>query len=251
TTYPLVPLRSGSQSSSVDGLNLVWFSGTLPLTPVAPYERTSLAGRGLPMSISPAQVEAQLTAAGIPVDSLTKALLPVLSPTELRQVSLILTTPVPLNYYAFGSGLVGANPPTGAIVDLKNIVDGIAVAPATGGLRSLTTILSRHMSVTGVPAAVAELRRFESKPAQPVYELQYSQTPASVASMASITKAQLGQIEIVTKYVPIGLVFIGCLLAILGVAVTFRRRGPTLTGLPSVSGHPGEAGEARPRRHVA
>ena len=226
TTYPLVPIRTGSEPSSLDGLHVVWFSGTLPMTPVASYERTALAARGLPMSLTPAQVEAQMTARGISVSALSAALTPVLSPTELSEVAAVLRTPVPLHYSAFGSGLVAAETRTGAIISLTNVIDGIAVAPSTTGLDTLITILSHHSSVKGVPAALTALRSMAAAPPQRVYELQYTQTPASVATMVNTAKSQLRQISIVTDDVPIALVVIGLLLIIAGVARRLRRRTP-------------------------
>ncbi|MGO9560905.1 MAG: porin PorA family protein [Acidimicrobiales bacterium] len=222
TTYPLVPLRSGAQPSTLDGLKVLWFSGTLPITPVAPYERTSLAARGLPMTISPASIEAKLSADGISVPTLTKALTPLLSAAQLRAVGAVLSTPVALNYYAFGTGLVAAEPRTGAIIDLRNVIDGIAVAPATGGLHTLISIMAKHTTVAGVPAALAVLRRLAVAPPQPVYELQYNQAPASVAGMVNTAKSQLRQIAIVTYYIPIAMVVIG--LALIAAGFTRRTR---------------------------
>jgi hypothetical protein len=251
TTYPLVPLRAGTQPSDLDGVNLTWFSATLPMTAVASYERTALASRGLPLTVSPAVVEADLSAAGVPVASLTKTLLPKLSPAQLTEVGTILTARAQLNYYAFGSGLVGANPRTGAIVELKSVIDGIAVAPATSGLSSLVSIMSHYTSVKGVPAAMADLRRFAAAPPQRVYELQYSQTASSIANMASVTKSQLGQISIVTYYVPIALAVAGVLLVLLA-ALRFRRRGePVVAGLPTELGRSAVGHDAPPARNVA
>src|ERR1019366_3251322 len=128
-------------------------------------------------------------------------------------------------YYAFGSGLVGAQTRTGAGIDIKNVVDAIAVAPATSGLHVLPTGLAPHPSVAGVPAALTALRHLASAPPQPVFELQYSQTPASIAAMVNTTNSQLRQINIVTDWVPIGLAVLGA--GLLVPAVYRRRSRPT------------------------
>lgn len=235
TTYPLKPLRAGIEPSTLDGLKVAWFSGVLPMTPVAPYERTALAARGLPMTISPAAVEAEMTAYGISVPTLEKTVLPLLTPTQLSQVSVMLTAPVPLHYYAFGSGYVAAETRTGAIIDLRNVIDGIAVAPETTGLRTLITIMSAHTSVKGVPAALAVLRRMVAAPPQKVYELQYSQTPASVASMVSTTQSQLTKIRTVTYYIPIGMGVLGLLLLLGGVYTVRRRRPGAVVAAPTLA----------------
>lgn len=227
STYPLLAWPVGSKkaaTSRVDGLEVTWFSGVLPMTPVAPYERVSLARRGFPMSVAPSRVEAELTAAGVSIGGLTKALAPVLSASEARQVLLVMTSPVPLRYYAFGSGLVGAETRTGAIVELRHVVDGIAVAPGTAGIDRLVTILSRHSSVPGVPAALVALRHLATAPPTPVYELRYSETAAAAAAMVRTTNSQLGQISAVTDYVPLGAAILGALLLLGGLFVVLRRR---------------------------
>jgi len=224
TTYPLVPVAPGTQPASLDGLKVAWFSGVLKMTPVASYERTALAARGLPMTITPASVEARLSAAGISVPALTAALTPTLTPTQLSEVVAVLKTPIALHYYAFGSGFVGAETRTGAMIDLKNIIDGIAVSPDTTGLHTLMAVMAAHPSVKGVPAALAVLRSLAAAPPQPVYELQYSQTPASVAGMVRTAQSQLRQIWIVTYGVPIGMIVLGLLLLLGGVVLRLRRR---------------------------
>jgi len=251
TTYALSPVPAGSQPSTLDGLKVDWFAGGLNYVPVASYERTALAARGLPMSVSPTVVEAEMSSAGISVPALETALAPTLTPTQLGEVSAVLKTPVPLHYYVFGSGFVGAEPRTGAIIDLKNIIDGIAVAPSTTGLNTLIAVMSAHSTVKGVPAALAVLRRLAAAPPQKVYELQYSQTPASVLGMVNTAQSQLKQIRTVTYYVPIGLGVIALLLLLFGGTITVRRRR-----LATVSAHPRRHVTSGPeaathRRHVA
>ncbi|HXY44821.1 MAG TPA: porin PorA family protein [Acidimicrobiales bacterium] len=250
TTYPLVALRSGAEPSSLDGLSVAWFSGVLPLTPVAPYERTALAQRGLPMTITPASVEAKLTSEGVPVAALTATLIPKLTPTQLHEVLTVLSTPVALHYYAFGSGLVATNTRTGAIIKLQSLIDGIAVAPETNGLHTLIGVMTAYPSVKGVPAALRALRTLAAAPPQPVYELQYTQTPAAVALMVSNTKSQLRQISLVTYYIPIGLLVLGLLLLAGGIVLRLRRRR-MLAALAVPTPVPTPSEEPKPARRVA
>jgi len=248
TTYPLASLPAAKQHpSSIDGLGVLWFNGVLTMTPVAPWEQKALVASGLPSTVSPTAVEAQLSAAGISVPALTRALLPVLTPAETRQVTTVLATPVHLNYYAFGSGLVAAEPTTGAEIDLKNIVDGRAVKPSTSGMSTLISVMSHHTSVPGVPAAIAELRRLAAAAPQPVFELRYSQTPASIALMVSKTKSQLGQIHLATTWIPIGL---GVLALALLVLAGYRRFWPRTPRASVATGHVAPS-EATVERHAA
>jgi len=247
TTYPLAALPAAKQHpSSIDGLGVLWFSGVLKMTPVAPWEQKALVASGLPATVSPTVVEAQLSKAGISVPALTSALLPVLTTAQTKQVMAVLSTPVPLYYYAFGTGLVAAEPTTGAEIDLKNIVDGRAVKPGTSGINVLVSVMSHHTSVPGVPAAIAELRRLAAAAPQPVFELRYTETPASIALMVSKTKSQVTQITMATYWIPIGLGVLGILLLALG---GYRRFWPR-TPHGVVTGHvPAERTSAE--RHAA
>lgn len=226
TTYALSPLAGSAVPSRLFGMKVIWFRGTLPMTPVAGYERASLARRGLPLTIPVSQVEAELAAAGVSVPKLSQTLLPVLSPAELKTVSRILGTPVRLRYYSFGHGLLAGEPRTGAIIALRDVVDGIAVAPVPTAINSLATVLSHHTAQPGVPAAIAALHRLVAAPPRPVYELTYSQTPASVLQMTKTTNSQLGQISLATVWIPVGLAAAGAVLVLLGAVLVWRRRTP-------------------------
>lgn len=225
TTYPLKALPAAQRYSTVDGLRVAWFSGKLPMTPVAPYERRALAARGLPMTMSPAQVETRLSDLGVSVPALIATLAPVLSPAETAKVAAVLGRPVTLRYSAYGSGLVAAETRTGTIIELKDVVDGIAVAPDTTGLRTVLGVLQAHQSVPGVPAAVSALEELASAPPQEVYELRYGQTPASVSTVVATAKSQLGQVTLVEDVIPALAGVLGLVLITLGL-VFLRRRPP-------------------------
>ncbi len=234
TTYPLRPLAAGSQPATLDGLRVDWFSAVLKLTPVAPYERASLAARGLPMSVPPSTVETEMTAAGISVPKLEGALVPKLTATQLSAVLAVLKTPVALHYYAFGSGLVAAEPRTGTIVALKNVIDGIAVAPSTTGMQTLITVMEAHPTVKGVTQALAVLHRLAAAPPQPVYEMQYTQTPAAITTMVNTANSQISQIRTVTDTLPIGAAVLGVLVLLAGFVLRRRHAGHGGTPVPSV-----------------
>ena len=72
TTYPVSLVPAGAGPAALDGLGVDWFFGRIDMVPVAPYKRVALASRGLPMSISPASVQAEMTQAGISVPALSE-----------------------------------------------------------------------------------------------------------------------------------------------------------------------------------
>jgi hypothetical protein len=226
TTYLLhrVVTPTSATPGTLAGVSVMWFDGTLPMTPAPAYERTALAARGLPMSLTPAEVSAQLAAAGVSVSRLGTALAPVLTPSESRTLLGVLDSPLPLQYFIFGSGELAAEPRTGAIVKLQDVVDGVAARPDPSPMHAVTAILARHLAVPGVRDAMAAIDHIASAPPQPVYELRYTETPASVASTVTLARNQVGQIELATRDLPIGLGVLGLLLIGPAVVQLARRR---------------------------
>lgn len=237
TTYLLHPLAAPTAGSPValDGLSVMWFRGSLPMTAAPAYERSALAAQGLPMSLSPVEVDALLAAQGVSVSRLGAALAPVLTPSELRTLLAVLGNPISLQYFIFGSGELAAEPRTGTIVKLQDVVDGVAARPDPAPMATVVSVLDRHLAVPGVRVAVAAIGRIESAPPQPVYELRYTQTPGSVASMATLAHNQIGQIDIATRDLPIGLGLLGLIL-VSPALVALARRRRRVAGL-SESGH--------------
>jgi len=244
TAYLLHPLAAvtAANPSTLDGLAVIWFAGSQPMTPAPAFERAALVAEGFPMSLTPTEAQAQLTAAGVPVNKLTLALLPVLTKSELTTLAGVLNKPTALQYFVFGSSQVAAEPRTGTIVKLQNLVDGVAVKANPAPLGTVVSILDRHLTVPGVPAAVAAIKRMEAAPPQPVTEARYTQTGASVASTVTIARNQIGTMNLATRDLPIGLGVLGVLLVCLslfGVTVRRRRIAAALLGTPG-------AGSIRP-----
>ena len=190
------------------------------------------------MSLTPAQVEGRLAAAGVSISHLTAALLPVLTKTELGTLVAVLGKPVPLQYFIFGSGELAAEPRTGTIVKLQNVIDGVAARSDPAPLRTVASVLDRHLNVAGVRAAVAVIGRIESAPPQPVYELRYTQTPASVATAVALARNQISQINFATRDAPIGLGILGLVLVSPAVFVLARRRRRSATPGSGRGSHP-------------
>jgi hypothetical protein len=226
TTYLIHPVAGGTAAmpSSLNGDSVQWFTGTLAMTPAPAYESAALASRGLPTSLTPAEVDAQLGAAGVSVSHLTTALLPVLTKAEIGTLAAVLTKPVALQYFIFGSGQLAAEPRTGTIVKLQSIIDGVAVRPNPAPLKTVSSILARHLNVAGVSAAIAAINHIVSAPPQPVYELRYTETPSAVASSVKLANNQAGQISVATLYIPIGLGILGLLLVSPAIVGFARRR---------------------------
>jgi hypothetical protein len=217
TTYRIFT-APGAPTEELAGLRVTRLAGTLAATPVSAAYRDVLTAQGLPMELTPAQVAAQLAAAGVPVESIG-ALNAILTADEQATLADALSKPVPLQYFAYGSGSVAAEHNTGMMVQLRDIVDGISVKPDLSGLGPLVGILERHRDLAPVAGALDALNATATAPATPVYELRYTQTPASVKATADDVRAQLRSLRLVAD-APYVLAVAGVALAALGT----RRR---------------------------
>jgi hypothetical protein len=244
TTYRIFTAPA-APTEELAGLRVTRLAGTLAPTPVSDAYRGVLATQGLPMQLTPAQVAAQLAAAGVPVDSIG-ALNAILTPDEQVTLADALAKPVPLQYFAYGSGSVAAEHNTGMMVQLRDIVDGISVKPDLSGLGPLVTILERHRDLAPVANALDALNATATAPAAPVYELRYTQTPASVRATAGDVRAQLRSLRLVAD-IPYVLAAAGLALVALGTRRRLRSQAqPAAAPVRGVAG-----ARSSPRRSPA
>jgi hypothetical protein len=223
-SYPLVSTTPATGTEA--GTKVVYLRGEIPTPLPAPaYELAILQARGLPMQLTPDQASAQLTAAGVDVAAVAPVLMTTLTAAELKAVTGVLTLPMPLKYSVYGHGLMGAEPKTGGLVTLTGIVDGIAVKPDMSGMAPAVAALKQHADVPAIASLIAILDKMAAAPPQPVYEMQYTQTPASVADAASYTRSEADKVVLATKTIPVATAVVAAMFVLGGIAlVWFPRR---------------------------
>jgi hypothetical protein len=227
TSYPLASTTPATGTEA--GTKLVYLQGEIPTAlPVPAYELAILRARGLPMQLTPDQVSAQLTAAGVDVAAAAPVLIANLTATELEAVTDVLALPMPLRYSVYGHGLLGAEPKTGGLVSLSGVVDGISVKPDMSGMAPALAALKQHAGVPAIASLIAILGKMAAAPPQPVYEMRYTQTPASVADAASYARSQADKVVVATTTIPVATGVVAALFVLGGIAVVWftRRRHP-------------------------
>jgi len=207
------------------GANVVSLKGNIPVPlPVASYELSALQAQGLPMELSPAQASAKLAASGVDAQALAPVLAETLSADEMAIVSTALASPVPLHYFVYGSGLLNVEPTTGGMVELRDIVDGIAVAPDTTSMSASMAVLAKHTDVPAIASLVSTLQTTIAAPPQPVYAMEYSQTPASVTAAGSYASSEAKKVTLATTTIPRGLFALGALSLLTAGGLILRSR---------------------------
>ena len=131
TTYPA---EVTSTDEEVDGLDVVAVEATVAATPLTDaYLRNLDQVVALPRSLSFDQLKPSLVAAGIPVDEALATLLTVATPEELATLAAFAAEPIPLQYTTSFTGRSLVEPETGAIVDVRTIVQRVSAVPAGPG----------------------------------------------------------------------------------------------------------------------
>jgi hypothetical protein len=222
TTYPIS--STALPESSIDGTPVVGLTGQLPQTPVDSAETAALAAQGFPTQMTGAQFETVLHADGTDLAAATASLAGVLTTAELATLRTALSQPVPLHYVAYGHGTLAVNPTSGAIVALTGLVDSIGVRPGLVGLAPALAVLTRHSVNPQVASLLGLLHTLAAGPAQPVYQLRYSQTPESVTASAAFARSQAHKIRLATVTIPFAIGIAGLLVTAAGVFLVLRRR---------------------------
>lgn len=215
--------------SAAAGVDVVRFDTTLD-APLAPYYLASIQKSGFPAQLTAAQAAAQLQAKGVNTTELVRQVTPFLSGTQLSQLQQALAQPVPLSYHYFQKGWVDVEPATGAVISSSSR-EGVSAAPDLSGLHQLVTALAPLGNLSEVKALSSAYTTLSAAGQQPALTMDFTQTPASVASAAALAQDQARLMALVRWQLPLGLGVLG-LLALL-VAVIWRPRRPApVTELP-------------------
>lgn len=247
TTYT-VAVDPAQPTSDVEGLTLSNFLANESEVPVTDAYLQDL-GKAVPLprELTLEQMDPHLLAAGIDVDALLAALLPVLAPEDAAILVQFAEQPIGLEYVLSFSGRLGVEPVTGAEVRVS-VAESIGARPQLDTLPDLLAVLGRYPQVPEAAAAAEALQVLAEGPAIALFEYAYDQTPASVADIADDAAAMRTQILLAKVWLPVGLTVAALLAFGIGTVVFLRRRPrpldlSTMYTTPPVP-HP--ADEARP-----
>ncbi|MBV8160443.1 MAG: DUF3068 domain-containing protein [Acidimicrobiia bacterium] len=238
----LMERAGGPATATINGVKVLNMSGTLPMTPVAPYYTNELTKLGLPSQLTPAQLQAQFAAAGVNVTQVADALSKVLSPDEMLTIIGTLANPLPLQY---STALTGdaRNEPTTGIVVWTHSVKRFFVGPDPAALAPVKAILDRHAGDPVVGAVNGYLTTL-SKP-RAAFTLDYTTDPASATSMAAYARSQRTKLRLAQVIAPAGLLLLAVLLSF-GAWSAWRRRLPWHADASGVTAEAARPTEAAP-----
>lgn len=238
-TGSTITLAKGSKTrSEVADVDVVAFPVTLR-KPVAGYFGDRLVELGLPTELTPAQLAARLSAAGVDFRSLGAALGPKLNAEQLTGFSALAQTPLPLRYEFFIEETIWVEPRTGIIVDVDVVREGFAAKPDLAPLAAIEPILAANVNLPDVAKAAELFTQLQKQPADTVLELRYRATDATVADRGSEARSYARRIRFAEFWAPWGLGLAGAVLIGVGAALfLWRRPGPSTPPLAAPSSSP-------------
>jgi hypothetical protein len=207
-TYYEISVDKDAEEEDLEGLKVYNFKGELPL---APANQAYLEHMEYPETVTFDDLKKSLQAKGMDVDGLMALLQSALPPEELQLLQAGLSQPIKLDYFYYSSGKAALEPKTGSIIRLRDVVEGVKVAP---DLSALVGLLKKHESDERIAAALKTLQGMEP---QPVYEARYAQTPESIKEAAVDAKENIDKINWVKVYVPWILLIVGAALLVVGL----------------------------------
>lgn len=223
-TYEMVP-DEDSTVTEIEGLDVETFKATgtdLPLSET--YLATLNEMVPLPESLTLDQLQPHLLAAGIDVEAVTAALAPVLTPEDATAYAEFAGQPIGLEYVMSFTGKSAIEPVTGAQVKVDVTSESVGARPVLTDLPALQEILSHYPDVPEAVETSAALDDLATGPAIPLFEYSYSQTPASVAEVADMTRELRSEVLMAKVWLPLGLAAAALLSLAVGLVVFLRRR---------------------------
>jgi DUF3068 family protein len=221
-----------------DGVTLIPLQGQLSNAKAQEYYLAELRSLGLPTQTTLQRLAPQLKALGLDPAQLSTTLLPKLTAADRSAIQSALGQPIGLRYVVSVKTRLLVEPTTGAIVSLDRIDQTLGVQPQFTALTQVAAILSKaeYRTAPVIQAVGATLTKLaKSPPTTRVFNINYGQTPASVADIASYAKSKADGINTVETTIPIGLLVLGALTAAIGLIMWLldrRGHGEGPTGPP-------------------
>src|SRR5207247_219338 len=153
---------------------------------------------GLPAKTTLAQLGRGLKRAGVDLPAVVAAL----RRADQVRIARLQDKPIPLLYEENVRSKIAIEPKTGSLADLFNERITVTVRPDPTALAPLAAILSRNQGVAAVRSSLPKLQA-ASTHAQPVYALDYHQTPASVADIGHDISSATLKLSVAKLWLPL------------------------------------------------
>jgi hypothetical protein len=215
STYQAVP-DAREPTITVRGNRALVYNGRQQPHTLSPVYRAGLEQAiGLPVTTTLKELGRGLERAGVDLSAVVAAL----PRADQERVKQLQGRAIPLIYEESLESRAAIEPKTGTLANLFHERVTVTVRPDPKALAPLVAILNRNEAIAAVRSSQPKLQAASTQ-AQPVFALDYHQTPASVNDIGDDISTASMQISVVKLWLPLILVGLG-----LGLVALGARRG--------------------------
>ena len=219
STYTAVPDRRDS-AVTVEGNRALLYEARQQPHALSPVYLAGLKDAlGLPTTTTVGALSRGLTRAGVDLSAVVAAL----PPADQARIAALQDKAVPLVYEQGVTARFAIEPETGTVAKLFGQRATVTVRPDRNALAPLVTILERNAGVGAVRESLPKLQAAATR-AQPLFALDYRQTPASVSDTAEDISAATLQLSVAKLWLPLLVAAVGLGLIALGARRARRAR---------------------------
>jgi hypothetical protein len=217
STYTAVPDRR-QPTVTVQGHRALMYGARQRAHALSPVYLAALKEElGLPTTTTVRALSSTLTRAGVDVSAVVAAL----PPADRARIAALESKAVPLIYGESVTARFAIEPKTGAVAKLFGQRATVTMRPDPKALAPLVAILKRNAGVAAVRRSLPKLQSAATR-AQPVFALDYRQTPASVSDTAGDIGAATLQLSVAKLWLPLLVAAVG--LGLIALAARRARR---------------------------
>jgi hypothetical protein len=211
STYTAVPDRRQPTVTVHGNRALVYDVTQRPHTLSPVYKAGLERAAGLPATTTLEQLGSGLERVGVSLSAVVAAL----PRADQLRIARLQGKAIPLVYEESLKAKAAIEPKTGTLANLFDERATVTVRPDPKALAPLGVILGRNQDIPVVRSSLPKLRAASTQ-AQPVFALDYRQTPASVADTGDEISAASAQLGVVKLWLPLILFGLGLGLVALG-----------------------------------
>jgi hypothetical protein len=211
STYTAVPDPREPAVTVHGNRALVYEARQQPRALAAGYLAALQQAIGLPATTTLKGLSSGLERAGVDLPAVVAAL----PRADQERIAQLQGKAIPLIYEESLTSRAAIEPKTGTLANLLNERVTVTVRPDPKALAPLVAILKRNEAIAAVRSSQPKLQA-ASTHAQPVFALDYHQTPASVSDIGDDISAAAKQLSVAKLWLPLMLVTLGLGLLALG-----------------------------------
>ncbi len=178
----------------------------------------------LPEGISFAELEKQLTAAGVDIAAILDRMAVMASPQDLEVLEQAKSQTIPVKYILSGETEIAFQPRLGSLVDIRKDTERISIEVDTAPLMDLFLLMSKYSSDPVIGEGLQQMMALQSTLSEPVevFEFTFGTSRESMANVLDITRDALKKVRLLDAS-PWFFLLLGAVLLTPGIILLRRK----------------------------